>query len=312
MHIPLYADAQLSGGECTARDFAEYLNNLEGYSVRVLVAKAVKSSLGAVPIYVEDKENKEVMHLYKWANIVYTHLGMQGRAANLARTCKKPLVLYMHNTNGSAIARSRKEIAVVYNSYFTKERVGKDFEGNKSMLLRPILKLKEGNSTGEYVTMINLNENKGGLILKQVAEAMPHIKFLAVTGGYGKQFTKQPDNVTVLPPQDNMDEVYSKTKLLIMPSTYESYGRTAAEAIGYKIPVLYSNTDTALEEVVGNAGEPVNDREKIEAWMRGVTWISGNIDHYKERTVRQCDYLQRQITLDGNNFTNFLKNLTFE
>lgn len=311
-HIPKYSDTQLSGGEKTCQDFAEYLNSLEGYNVRVLCDKIAKSTFNGVELYAEDDNETPIRHLYKWANVVYTHLGKQGKAINYAKNSKTPLFIYMHNNNGSAFARERKELGVIYNSYFTKRQIKKDFEGNKNALVRPLLNLPQGNSNGKYVTLINLNENKGGLLLRQIAEELPNVQFLGITGGYGKQFIEQPDNVTIMEPVKNMADVYNKTALLLCPSKYESYGRTGAEAIGFNIPVLYSEKNTAYSEVVGFAGEGVEDRNNVNSWVKGVKWILNNLDHYKSRTKEQNSYLLQQIERDGANFQKFIKNFIFE
>jgi len=316
-HLPKYVDTQLSGGECTARDFAEYLNSLPGYNVRVLCDKVAINSLNGVELYAENDPAAPIRHLYKWANVCFTHLGKQFKATNYARDSKTPLIIYMHNNNGSALARSRQEIAVIYNSYFTQRQLknNKDkafINGNKSALIRPLLNLPNGNSKGKYVTIINLNENKGGLLLRQIAEELPEVKFMGVVGGYAKQFLDQPENVTIVQPTEDMAEVYNKTALLICPSKYESYGRTAAEAIGFGVPVLYSSTNTAYEEVVGNAGEPVPVRDRVASWVMGVKWILNNLEHYKERTLKQKGYLLEQIKRDKLNFDKFIKSVTFE
>jgi hypothetical protein len=312
-HIPLYVDVQLSGGEKTAQDFAEYLKSTGEYNVRIIADRTNKNSYNGIDIFNENNTEIPVQHLYKWADVVFTHLGKQGKAVNYSKMNKVPCFIYMHNTNGSVLAKARKELGVLYNSYFTQHRVSKDFRGNKQALVRPILTLDTSfNSNGKNITLINLNENKGGLILRQIAERMPEYNFLAVTGGYAKQFTHQPLNVTVLPQQEDMSKVYADTKLLIMPSKYESYGRTAAESIGYGIPVLYANTDTALEEVVGNAGEPVNNRDDVNAWVKGIKWIDNNINHYRGRAIDQREFLLQQIELDKSNFKAFIKNLIFD
>jgi glycosyltransferase involved in cell wall biosynthesis len=312
-HIPLYVDVQLSGGEKTAQDFAEYLKSTGDYNVRIIADRTNKNSFNNIDLYSEDNTDVPLQHHYKWANVVFTHLGKQGKAVNYSKMNKVPICIYMHNTNGSVLAKARKEIGVIYNSYFTEHRIAADFTGNKSALIRPILKLDTSfNSNGKYITMINLNENKGGLLLKQIAESLPEYDFLAITGGYAKQFTHQPKNVKVLPQQEDMSKVYKDTKLLIMPSNYESYGRTAAESIGYGIPVLYSDTNTALEEVVGNAGEPVKDRNNINSWVKGIRWIDNNIDHYRGRAINQRLFLLQQIERDKDNFKAFIKNLIFD
>ena len=311
-HIPKYVDTQLSGGECTARDFAEYFNNLEGYSVRVLCDKVAVDSFNGVDLFEESDTDTPIQHLYKWASVIYTHLGKQGKAINYSRAANKPLFIYMHNNNGSVYARERKELGVIYNSYFTQRAIDKDFKGNESALIRPLLDLPQGKSAGKYVTLINLNENKGGLILRQLAEELPKVNFLGVTGGYAQQFKSQPANVKLIPPTNNMAEVYNDTALLICPSKYESYGRTAAEAIGYRVPVLYSSTNTAYEEVVGNAGEGISNREDVKSWAKGVKWMLNNLEHYRARTELQNSYLLQQIERDKDNFVKFINRFTFE
>ena len=141
---------------------------------------------------------------------------------------------------------------------------------------------------------------------------MPEVQFLGVMGGYAKQFTSQPDNVTIMEPTKDMGEVYNKTAILLGPSKYESYGRTAAEAIGYRVPVLYSYNNTAYEEVVGFAGEGVEDRNNVQSWVKGIKWMLNNLDHYKGRTEQQNSYLLQQIARDKVNFDKFLKSFTFE
>jgi len=53
--------------------------------------------------------------------------------------------------------------------------------------------------------------------------------------------------------QIDIREVYKKTRLLIMPSTYESWGRTATEAMCSGIPIICTSTG-GLVENCGKAG----------------------------------------------------------
>jgi glycosyltransferase involved in cell wall biosynthesis len=77
-----------------------------------------------------------------------------------------------------------------------------------------------------------------------------------------------------------MREVYRQTKLLLMPSSYESWGRVAVEAAASGIPTLAAATPGLLE-ALGDAGtfidtpmefhEHWQDPSKdVDAWERGL------------------------------------------
>ena len=79
------------------------------------------------------------------------------------------------------------------------------------------------------------------------------------------QHTNQPPNVTVLQKTPTIKDVYAKTRILIMPSKYESWGRTATEAMCSGIPVISSGTP-GLRENCGKAGLYF-DREEVKLWV---------------------------------------------
>lgn len=115
---------------------------------------------------------------------------------------------------------------------------------------------------GDCVTLINLFENKGPKIFYQLADAFPGYKFLGVRGGYGDQEIPDdlPANVRILPNTPHVREVYASTKVLVMPSRYESFGRVAIEAAASGIPTLAAGTP-GLEEALGpmNTYAPIDD-----------------------------------------------------
>ena len=82
---------------------------------------------------------------------------------------------------------------------------------------------------------------------------------------YKGQHTIQPPNVTVLPKTPHIKDVYAKTRILIMPSKYESWGRTATEAMCSGIPVISFGTP-GLQENCGKAGLYV-ERENVKQWV---------------------------------------------
>ena len=68
-----------------------------------------------------------------------------------------------------------------------------------------------------------------------LAERFPDQRFFAVEGSYGEQIIRTDlPNVEWLrhvPGHQMREQVYARTKVLLMPSVYESYGRTAVEAM---------------------------------------------------------------------------------
>ena len=95
----------------------------------------------------------------------------------------------------------------------------------------------------DHITLVNISVQKGGETFFELARRFPEKKFLGVKS-WGKQFIPKeiPDNVTLISPTNNMrDDVYSKTKVLLMPSQYsgptelwqwtESWGMVGVEAM---------------------------------------------------------------------------------
>jgi len=96
---------------------------------------------------------------------------------------------------------------------------------------------------------------------------MPEQHFLAVTGAYGEQILPDLPNVEILEHvrgEDMREQVYARTRVLLMPSSYESWGRVGVEAMASGIPVLAHPTP-GLCESLGEAGLYV-DRNDIDGY----------------------------------------------
>ena len=82
----------------------------------------------------------------------------------------------------------------------------------------------------KYVTFFNPSIHKGGKIVLEIAKQMKNIKFL-VRGRGNVDFGKLP-NVTQISWVRDVRKVYSKTKILLVPSLApEAFGRVAVEAM---------------------------------------------------------------------------------
>lgn len=145
------------------------------------------------------------------------------------------------------------------------------------------------DKTGPAVTLINLQENKGVNTFYSLADRMDCL-FLGVIGTHGEQVLPgdnglhgvMRDNVTVHPTTQDMRDVWRQSRVVLMPSGYESYGMVAAEACVSGIPVIAHPTP-GLVECLGGAGIFV-DRDDITGYERVLRLLLTDENHYQERS----------------------------
>jgi glycosyltransferase involved in cell wall biosynthesis len=129
---------------------------------------------------------------------------------------------------------------------------------------------------GDAITLINANQNKGVHVFLEIAKRMPERRFLGVLPYYGEmRVPPAPSNVEWIPFQDDIRTILRRTRILLVPSYYESFGRVAMEAMINGIPVLYSKPNPnsvypggsteGVASWIGDAAIPV-DREVYDEW----------------------------------------------
>jgi glycosyltransferase involved in cell wall biosynthesis len=202
----------------------------------------------------------------------------------MASVYRKPVVHLIHNTHKyESIVGAKGDHRIVYNSEWAKEQLGYQWP---SFVLHPPVDWRKYDVEGPHdcITLINLDGNKGGHILRQIAERMPEKKFIGVKGSYSEplnegQHTNQPSNVEIVNNSPDILPVYRRTRILIMPSKYESWGMTATEAMCSGIPVISSGTP-GLRENCGEAGIYV-DREDIDSWVKEIKRLDNPTEYGK-------------------------------
>lgn len=216
------------------------------------------------------------------ADVLLSHLECVPSTSSLARGYGKPMVVVCHNTHRPSfrdMAAGGTALAV-YNSLWMQAEAElffaeypKSVRPASALVVRPPVFADEyATKPGKAITLVNCNPEKGGKVLEALARRMPDQKFLAVTGAYGQQILPDLPNVEVLEhvPGDQMrDRVYARTRVLLMPSSYESWGRAGCEALASGIPVVAHPTP-GLCESLGEAGIFVdrNDVAGYEAVLR--------------------------------------------
>lgn len=265
---------------CGAEFMAHWINKdvqRRGGDVRVLLHQAMHYKIDSMYVYdgidVFPPEQMLIEKLFVWSDMVLTHLDYTNWTIGMAQVMKRPVLHAIHNTSTyGKIVLADKPQYIMYNSEWAKQTLNYQHD---SIVVHPPCdwRFYDTNidpSLNQAITLINLDQNKGGHILRQIAEAMPHRQFIGVTGSYSEpatigQHKQQPPNVTIYPKTNDIKSIYRQTRLLIMPSEYESWGRTATEAMCSGIPVISSGTP-GLRENCGKAGIYL-DREDINAWV---------------------------------------------
>lgn len=218
-------------------------------------------------------------------HIVIAHLENMPRAAALGDQYKVPVAHLIHNdhefTRG-AYRRGPTQLAV-FNTEWIRDEFEADWKFHRNRYPPPAVVVRPPvdptpllGVTGprNRITLINLNEDKGGTLFWNLTR-MANYKFLGVKGAYGNQDTNpfctiKGDTVILehQKPADMPKKVYARTKILLMPSIYESYGRTAIEAAHLGIPTIAHPTP-GLREALGGAGTFV-DRDDFGGWVTAI------------------------------------------
>jgi glycosyltransferase involved in cell wall biosynthesis len=154
-----------------------------------------------------------------------------------------------------------------------------------------------------YITLSNVNENKGGRLLIQLAKAMPECEFLGIIGGYRKQIVdKSLPNLRYIEHTTHIKDVYAQTWVLIMPSKEETWGRTAVEAMSSGIPIVVNPTP-GLKECCGDAALYC-DRNDLKDWVKTLRKLKTDREFYNRRSAAA---LQRARALDPTEELNQLE-----
>lgn len=311
--IHLYPPKHNCGSELMAHHINKFLLS-RGHEVRVVLMQAKWNKI-QVPYQYEGVEvignPQDNLDAYRWADVILTHLDYTRHAIHMARFVKRPIVNFIHSHytyDPNPIPDAASDCHVVYNSQWVADYLGYKWP---SMIMYPpcdpdYYNVCENPIRNPYISMISINENKGGYILYQVAKAMPYAKFIGVVGSYDdgglqaeiiNRLRNECSNVEIVPNSPDILSVYRKTRILLMPSRYESWGRTATEAMANGIPVI-STATKGLQENCAGAGLFIPDRGPCKANE------TGRIVDHDGFTYDITPILQHIKALDDDDYYN--------
>lgn len=198
------------------------------------------------------------------ADVVITNATLGTRARNVWP--HTPLVLWAHNNQVTPlldVKESNPEV-LVSNTRHMRD-VFMSVNGQDSMVLYPIPdpQIQRLTDPGNAVTLINGSREKGGKIVAEVAPLLPNVHFLVVRGGHGPQVAQTAPNVEIVDHQSDLDAVWARTRVLIVPSHLESYSMVGFEALQRGIPVIGRALPGVVEAL---GGETWVRSRNPEAW----------------------------------------------
>lgn len=227
-------------------------------------------------------------------DLLLTHLDLTFDAECLSLDTSKPLAHFVHNDIRPGFHRvtPNKCQLAIYNSKWVAESFA--YKDVPSIVLHPVVEPEKYQcERGNKITFINPTVDKGADTFYALSKVLPEQEFLCVKSVYGEQIAPPNINPALHPNVETMEHTadvrgaFRKTRVILMPSIYESYGRVAVEAACAGIPSIVHPTEGLLEALGADCPAWVTDfaRESLKAQrerraiptpteLRG-GWVSG-------------------------------------
>lgn len=274
-YVHAYVPTHNAGAETTLHDMMKHLASV-GWDARVVLKPGpVNYNMNVqrpLPEYEIDGvrvipsiDKKTIVHHMPEADITISHLECSERTHILSGSYRIPTVHLVHNTHPLTVGWMQRSDGLIINTeWIANEPAFQSYTSPKMVINPPVNPREYKTDRGKSITLVNLWEDKGAKIFYELARRNPNLQFLGVKGGYGVQEIDKMPNVTILEHTSDMKSVYSQTKVLLMPSRYESFGRVGVEGMASGIPTIAEPTPGLLESL-GDAGT-FADRNDPEAW----------------------------------------------
>jgi glycosyltransferase involved in cell wall biosynthesis len=291
--LPVYGSNGPTGAFITT---TEYLLGLVGAGHAVSVVTTLREpgtpyiGEGGVPVWPLSHWRRAVAQVRP--ELIITHHGDRRAARIVQQTGRVPHLLMVHGTS------PRRDLGAPSTAWFPShacERAYPPGAWPSLVLPPPINPTRYQTTPGAMVTLNGSTAAKGADVLAQLADHLPDTAFLMVRAA-GHTPQPMPPNVTVT---DRMDprELYARTRVLLMPSTTESYGRAGVEAMVSGIPVIASPLP-GIREALGNAAVylPRDDTDAWTAELRRLTIPAA----YAAASAAASRHAGRLISFEGN------------
>lgn len=311
-HVHSYPPVGLAGAPITLHHLMKR-GDARGWTTRVVVESREMRSDDFEGIPVRNDYNVRTINMdYTFSRVVITHLNNTRKAVEMSRRAGRPLVHLVHNERqlSQYDVLPRDCALAIFNSHWLSEAV--NWPG-RSVVCHPYTPIEDYwvPETGDAVTLINVAESKGADLFFELAHRNPGVRFIGVKGGYGDQVSDariELPNVEIWEPQTDMKTVYAQTRLLVMPSWAESWGRTAVEAGCSGIPSICADVSGLRETEIG---ELYLSRD-FDLWNKAVRRYTRGANAWaeaSEKAIMRATALDEQILEELNEACEAIESL---
>lgn len=254
-------------------------------SLRAMLERLV--SLGAKVCYKSRAPSPD--RLAAWSpDLIVSQQWATGEARALAGRLGVPFVMCVHGPGQFEHFFNRAEDCglAVFNSFHQERLVKARHPGLNSVVLHPIVRRIPGGSKADAqdrITMVGSEGHKGTALFLKLVRTLPAERFLWVANHRERTL---PWNLEVIPPGRDIDRVYARTKLLLMPSRAESYGRVAVEAAFHGIPTVASDLPGPREAAEHDLMVFVKPPGSLHHWRQTVVAALTDLPTHARRAER--------------------------
>ena len=211
--------------------------------------------------------------------------------------------------------------AVAYSNYaiYNTETAARQWgEPNALVVHPPINKISNNISiNGDAYTLLSSLRNKGAQVVLDLAKLYPDKRFIIVRSpaepthgipNLEEQAAKLPN--VELHPRVSPEEVYKyleQTRILLVPSMYETYGMSAIEAAGFGIPSIHVDTPH-VREGIGDAAILIKPLD-LEGAAAGIELIEGSYNSYSDAVRTRAEFIHDRQNTELEKFSYFIDNL---
>jgi len=257
-------------------------------------------------------------------DLIITQQRAVGMATQLCHKLKIRLWILLHGPR-QFIPSPALEM-LIFNSQQLLEFEQKDVPQNvKTMFYHPAIDLdrfritdQHSNLQRKFITFVgssSYNYLKGCDLFVELARSMPRDKFLyigpvekidykrpnyplvgqmpelvGVKGGKNQyKPNKLPKNLQVRPNTPELAKIYQQSKVLVVPSIVESFGRVAVEASVAGVPVVCSALP-GLKEATGGLANYVEKYREVGEFKKAVQEVL----NWREEYVNKCDEIVKK------------------
>lgn len=286
--VKLYYHSAKSGGEAYIHYLLKQIKKSINANITILIPDCDEIKMcefGGIKICETTESLDLVSNYIEDCDLLVTQLAYSNKVIKMGLEANKPILWILHGYfDGFHKHIENPLITKIFNSKNVLcDFQSKDLKIDNYHIIYPQVDFPTYNSfkdkdlwRREYITFVNPCINKGVELILKLAKKNSSRKFLIVEGGYMNdeaqpfllEFMRLANCHIIRNTNEMIKEVYSKSRIIIMPSKYESYGMVCSEACSMGIPVIINkNTKGLIENLgkmsLGGYGDNVDSYQKI-------------------------------------------------